>query len=112
VGEKGFDSPAGRHDIVAESVRSGAPVTSMLPDGWMRGPAMIDERPSMSTADGFVSDWWDVDREILTCLQDHGLMSVSEIAKRVHLSEGEAMSLLAMLAREGRVRICQVTLAS
>lgn len=73
---------------------------------------MIDERARGATADRSDSDWWEVDREILECLANHGAMSVVEIARRLHLSEGEATSLLAMLAREGRVRICQVMLAA
>ncbi len=73
---------------------------------------MIDERMRIAQADHSDSDWWEVDREILECLADHGAMSVTEIARRLQLSEGEATSLLAMLAREGRVRICQVMLAA
>lgn len=58
-----------------------------------------------------VGDWWKVDRDILECLATHGAMTPGEISHLLGLSEGEATSLLAMLAREGRVRICQVTLA-
>lgn len=72
---------------------------------------MIDEGIRGVTTDRPDSDWWEVDREILECLASHGAMSVVEMASRLHLSEGEATSLLAMLAREGRVRICQVMLA-
>jgi IclR-like helix-turn-helix domain-containing protein len=57
-------------------------------------------------------EWWAVDREILECLAQHPAMSLTEIARQLHLSEGEATSLLAELAREGRVRICQVSLAA
>jgi DNA-binding Lrp family transcriptional regulator len=73
---------------------------------------MIDDRMKIAAADRSDSDWWQVDREILECLSEHEAMSVSEIARRLDLSEGEATSLLAMLAREGRVRICQVMLAA
>jgi DNA-binding Lrp family transcriptional regulator len=76
----------------------------------MKGAVMIDER-ARTTVNRSYSDWWEVDREILECLANHGSMSVADIAGQLHLSEGETTSLLAMLAREGRVRICQVTLA-
>jgi DNA-binding Lrp family transcriptional regulator len=73
---------------------------------------MLDERMRVATADQSDAGWWEVDREILECLAGHRAMSVAEIAARLRLSEGEATSLLAMLAREGKVRICQVMLAS
>jgi DNA-binding Lrp family transcriptional regulator len=57
-------------------------------------------------------DWWAVDHEILDCLAGHGEMTPAEISRCLGLSEGEAMSLLAMLVREGKVRICQVALAA
>lgn len=56
--------------------------------------------------------WWEVDREILECLASHGAMTPAELSRRLGLSEGEATSLVAMLAREGRVRICQVSLTA
>lgn len=57
-------------------------------------------------------EWWAVDREILQCLAQHPAMTVTDIARQLHLSEGEATSLLAELAREGRVRIREVSLAA
>lgn len=79
--------------------------------------ALIREEPIMLgrtnvTADRGDFDWWEVDREILECLADHLPVSVVELARRLHLSEEETTSLLAMLAREGKVRICQVILAA
>ena len=74
---------------------------------------MIDEIAKIGGAQGSESaDWWEVDREILGCLAGHGAVTVPEICRQLGLSEGEATSLLAMLAREGRVRICQVMLAA
>jgi len=74
---------------------------------------MIDEHKTTTGAQGFDPDsWWEVDREILECLAGHGAMTLAEISRQLGLSEGEATSLLAMLAREGRVRICQVALAA
>jgi DNA-binding Lrp family transcriptional regulator len=73
---------------------------------------MMDERMTIATGDRSSSDWWEVDREILECLAHNGAMSVVEVARQLRLSEGEATSLLSMLAREGKVRICQVMLAA
>ncbi len=52
--------------------------------------------------------WEAIDREILSCLADRGARTPGEIAAAVGTSEGEATALLAMLAREGKVRICLV----
>lgn len=74
---------------------------------------MIDEHKKTTRAQGAdPNGWWEVDREILACLAGQGAMTPAEISRQLGLSEGEATSLLAMLAREGRVRICQVALAA
>ncbi|HET7876932.1 MAG TPA: hypothetical protein VFN71_15520 [Methylomirabilota bacterium] len=58
-------------------------------------------------------DWWGaVDGEILECLKGHGMMTLEELCGELGISEGEAVTFLAMLAREGKVRICQVELAA
>ena len=59
------------------------------------------------------ADWWGAtDGEILECLrQQHGTVTLCELCEELGLSEGTATSFLAMLAREGRVRICEVELA-
>lgn len=60
-----------------------------------------------------LNDWWGVsDRETLGCLAEHGAMALDELAHALRLSEGEATSLVAMLARAGKVRIRQVELAA
>ena len=60
-----------------------------------------------------VNDWWGVsDQETLDCLAEHGSMALEELAHALGLSEGEATSLVAMLARAGKVRIRQVELAA
>ena len=57
-------------------------------------------------------DWWGaIDGEILHCLAAHGTMTLGDVCEALGVSEGEATSFLAMLAREGKVRICQVELA-
>lgn len=73
-----------------------------------RVASATDMRPGVD-----VNDWWGVsDRETLDCLAEHGAMSLDELAHALGLSEGEATSLVAMLARAGKVRIRQVELAA
>lgn len=71
---------------------------------------MSDDRTQRHSADP--NDWWAIDREILDCLARHQPMTLTELSRQLHLSEGEATAMLAALAREGRVRICQVSLAA
>ena len=55
------------------------------------------------------ADWWGAtDGEILKCLTQHGHVALGELCEELGLSEGTATAFLAMLAREGRVRICEV----
>jgi len=57
-------------------------------------------------------DWWaDVEREFLACLDDDGTTSVKTIARKLKISEEAASSLIAILAREGKVRISAVEAA-
>ncbi len=58
-------------------------------------------------------NWWAaVDGQILECLRAHGTMKVGTLCDELHLSEGEASAFLAMLTREGRVKIREVELVS
>ncbi len=58
-------------------------------------------------------NWWGpIDAAILDCLKGHGAVTVEQIGRELGLSDGAATAFLAMLAREGRVRICQVELAA
>ena len=58
-------------------------------------------------------NWWgDIDGEILDWLRERGSATVKELSQELGLSEGAATAFLAMLAREGRVRIVQVELVS
>lgn len=58
-------------------------------------------------------NWWhEIDGEILDCLREHGPVSVNELSEELGISEGAATAFLAMLAREGRVRIVQVELVA
>lgn len=58
-------------------------------------------------------DWWaEIDDAILTSLAEHGAMTPAELARAAGLSEGEATAFLAMLVREGKVRMCLVALGT
>ena len=51
-------------------------------------------------------EWWpEIERGILECLGSGGPMSPAELGRRVGISEGEAITFLCMLAREGKVSI-------
>ena len=73
---------------------------------------MIAQRFDRRPVDQLDPDnWWgDIDGEILDCLREHGSVTVNELSQELGLSEGAATAFLAMLAREGRVRIVQVEL--
>lgn len=58
-------------------------------------------------------NWWGaIGSEILDCLREHGSATVNELSEELGFSEGAATAFLAMLAREGRVRILQVELVA
>ena len=75
---------------------------------------MIDERVDVKHPDELdPEDWWGaIDGEILDRLREHGSATVNELSRELGLSEGAATAFLAMLAREGRVRILQVELVA
>jgi predicted ArsR family transcriptional regulator len=51
-------------------------------------------------------DWWsETEHAMVECLSSAGPMSPQELAHRVGISEGEAISFLCMLAREKKVAI-------
>lgn len=53
--------------------------------------------------------WWsEMDDAVLACLNETGGMSPDEIGRRLGMSEAAAVSVLGMLAQEGRVRIAHV----
>jgi len=54
-------------------------------------------------------DWWaDVEQDFLACLEGDGSTSIATTARRLAISEDAASSLVAILAREGKVRISVV----
>ena len=51
-------------------------------------------------------DWWsETEQAVVECLASAGPMSPQDLAQRVGISEGEAISFLCMLARERKVAI-------
>ena len=53
--------------------------------------------------------WWtEIEEEVLACLRGNGAMPPAEVGRRLGVSEDSAVSLLSILARRGRVRICLV----
>lgn len=55
--------------------------------------------------------WTGIEDEIVSCLRDNGPMPPSELGEHLHISRDAATSLIAMLARDGKVRIGLVELA-
>jgi DNA-binding Lrp family transcriptional regulator len=54
-------------------------------------------------------DWWsDLERDVLDCVKPEGPTPLDELSRRLNLSEDAATSLVAMLAREGKLRISAV----
>jgi hypothetical protein len=53
-----------------------------------------------------MDDWWrEIDDAVLGCLLECGESSPEEIGRRLGMSTEAAVSVLAMLAQQGRVRI-------
>lgn len=55
--------------------------------------------------------WTEIDEAVLQCLA-HGVAGPAEIGEQLGMSEAAAASILAMLAAEGKVRICGARLSS
>ena len=53
--------------------------------------------------------WADIDRAVLAWVSD-GAGAPGEIGRRLGMSEAAATSILMMLAVEGKVRVCRVSL--
>lgn len=51
-------------------------------------------------------DWWaDIEHDLLGCFGPDGVTSIDTVARRLGIPESAAVSLLAMLAWEGKVHI-------
>jgi len=56
-----------------------------------------------------IDQWWsELDDAVLACLREPGGMSPNELGRRLGMSEAAVVSVVGMLAREGRVRIARV----
>jgi len=54
--------------------------------------------------------WWsEIEREIMDWLERQGEVTPAALGERLGMSEASAVSLLAMLASEGKVTISRVT---
>ena len=59
-----------------------------------------------------MADWWtELEGEILNCLERTGITTPAEIGRRLGIPEEATTSLLSILVREGKVRMCLVELA-
>lgn len=60
-----------------------------------------------------MADWWaELENELLSCVEEMGLATPAEVGRRLGFSETSTASLLAILVREGKVRMCLVQSAS
>ena len=56
-----------------------------------------------------MTDWWDeIESEMLECLQRTGVTTPYELGRRLGIPEAATASLLSILVREGKVRMCLV----
>jgi hypothetical protein len=56
-----------------------------------------------------MDNWWtDIDDAVLEHLRRSGPATPAELAAAIGASEGETVAFLAMLAREGKIRIARV----
>ena len=55
--------------------------------------------------------WWtEIDDQVRAILERQGAMAPAELARQLNLSEGAVVSVLSMLAQEGKLRIARVEL--
>jgi hypothetical protein len=60
-----------------------------------------------------MTEWWaELENELLSCVEEIGLATPAEVGRRLGFSETSAASLLAILVREGKVRMCLVQSAT
>jgi hypothetical protein len=56
-----------------------------------------------------MDEWWsEIDDAVCACLSETGGASPDEIGRRLGMSKEAAVSILSMLAEQGRVRIPRV----
>jgi hypothetical protein len=55
--------------------------------------------------------WWtELDGQVRDCLERHGALAPAELARHLGLSESATISVLSLLAQEGKLRIARVEL--
>lgn len=55
--------------------------------------------------------WWtEIDDQVQASLERQGAMAPAELARQLGLSEGAVISVLSLLAQEGKLRIARVEL--
>lgn len=69
----------------------------------------VDGQPIDGGKEAGMDSWWsDLDDAIIGCLAEGEPLAPAEIGRRLGLSEGAVVSLVNLLAQEGKVRICLV----
>lgn len=64
-------------------------------------------------AKGDAPDWWDeLESEMLRCLERTGTTTPYELGRHLGLPEAATASLLSILVREGKVKMCLVQRAA
>jgi hypothetical protein len=69
------------------------------------------DRSSVVASPHVEDHWTGIEDEIVSCLRDNGPMPPAQLGDHLRMSEDAATSLIALLARSGKVRICLVELA-
>jgi hypothetical protein len=55
--------------------------------------------------------WWkELDGQVRDCLERHGALAPADLARFLGLSESATISVLSLLAQEGKLRIARVEL--
>lgn len=67
----------------------------------------VDQHEQGMAMDGW---WTEIDDQVRACLEQHGAMAPADLARRIGLSEGAVVSVLSLLAQEGKLRIARVEL--
>lgn len=71
----------------------------------------VDDQPASELMNRSVAWWNDVDETVLECLAGGTSMAPADIGRHLGMSEDAAISVIMMLAQEGKVRISLVTSA-
>jgi hypothetical protein len=67
--------------------------------------------PGATSEESAMDGWWTaVESDLMTCLKRRGQTTPADVGLALGISEAAAMSLLAMLVTEGKVRISLVEL--